>query len=67
LVFLLLVWMMAFLAFHIAGALIHFLLLVAVIALIVHLARGERRGFEQHNLTRSGTQPNGRLRSEPLA
>ena len=34
------VWAMAWLAFHVAGGLIHLLLLVAVISLIVHLFRG---------------------------
>ncbi|MGO8814826.1 MAG: lmo0937 family membrane protein [Terriglobia bacterium] len=33
-------WVMGFLAFHIAGALIHLLLLLAVISLILHLVRG---------------------------
>ena len=37
---LLLAWIMGFLAFHIAGALIHLLLILAVISLIVHLVRG---------------------------
>jgi hypothetical protein len=37
---LLLAWMMGFLAFHVAGALIHLLLLCAVVSLIVHLVRG---------------------------
>jgi hypothetical protein len=34
------VWAMAWLAFHVAGGLIHLLLIVAVISLIVHLFRG---------------------------
>jgi hypothetical protein len=33
-------WLMLWLAFHIAGGLIHILLAVAVIALILHLVRG---------------------------
>ncbi len=37
--FLLLSWVGAFLVFHVAGGLIHLLLLFAVIALIVHLVR----------------------------
>ena len=34
------VWVLGWFAFHIAGGLIHILLVVAVISLIVHLARG---------------------------
>ena len=33
-------WVLAWVAFHVAGGLIHLLLLVAVISLIVHFARG---------------------------
>lgn len=33
-------WLLGFLAFHIAGALIHLLLIVAVICLVVHFVRG---------------------------
>jgi hypothetical protein len=33
-------WLLGFLAFHIAGGLIHLLLIVAVISLIVHFVRG---------------------------
>jgi hypothetical protein len=39
-VVLLLAWLLGFLAFHIAGGLIHLLLIVAVISLIVHFMRG---------------------------
>jgi Family of unknown function (DUF5670) len=35
-------WLLAFLAFHVAGGLIHLLLIVAVIFLLVHLFRGHR-------------------------
>jgi hypothetical protein len=35
-----LVWVLGWFAFHIAGGLIHILLIVAVISLIVHFARG---------------------------
>ena len=38
-IFLLIAWVCGFLVFHIAGGLIHLLLLFAVIALIVHLVR----------------------------
>ena len=37
---LLVAWLMGFLAFHIAGGLIHILLIVAVISLVVHFMRG---------------------------
>jgi len=36
------VWIFGWLAFHIAGGLIHLLLLLAVISLVVHLFRGRR-------------------------
>ena len=36
------VWAMAWLAFHVAGGLIHLLLIIAVISLVLHLVRGHR-------------------------
>jgi O-antigen/teichoic acid export membrane protein len=39
---LLVAWIFGFLAFHIAGGLIHLLLIVAVISLIVHFVRPRR-------------------------
>jgi hypothetical protein len=39
-VVLLVAWLLGWGAFHVAGGLIHLLLLVAVISLIVHLLRG---------------------------
>jgi hypothetical protein len=39
-VVLLLAWLGGFLVFHVAGGLIHLLLIIAVIALVVHLVRG---------------------------
>jgi hypothetical protein len=33
-------WLMGFFAFHVAGGLIHILLIVAVISLLLHLFRG---------------------------
>jgi hypothetical protein len=39
-VILLVMWLLGFFAFHIAGGLIHLLLIIAVIALLVHLFRG---------------------------
>jgi hypothetical protein len=37
---LLVVWLGGWLMFHVAGALIHILLIFAVISLVVHLVRG---------------------------
>ena len=37
---LLVLWLLGFLAFHIAGGLIHILLILAVISLVVHFVRG---------------------------
>jgi hypothetical protein len=37
---LLVMWMLGFFAFHVAGGLIHILLIVAVISLVVHFIRG---------------------------
>jgi len=39
-VVLLILWLMGFLAFHVAGGLIHLLLIIAVISLVLHLFRG---------------------------
>jgi len=39
-VVLLVAWASGFLAFHVAGGLIHLLLIIAVISLIIHLVRG---------------------------
>jgi hypothetical protein len=39
-VVLLVAWLLGWGAFHVAGGLIHLLLIVAVISLIVHLLRG---------------------------
>ena len=39
-VVLLILWLMGFFAFHVAGGLIHLLLIVAVISLVMHLFRG---------------------------
>ncbi len=33
-------WLMGFVAFHVAGGLIHLLLLIAVISLVMHLVSG---------------------------
>jgi uncharacterized membrane protein YtjA (UPF0391 family) len=38
------VWIGAFVVFHVAGALIHLVLLVAVILFVVHLIAGRRQG-----------------------
>ena len=39
-VVLLVMWLMGFFAFHVAGGLIHLLLIVAVISLLLHFFRG---------------------------
>ena len=39
---LLVAWLLGLVAFHVAGGLIHLLLIVAVISLIVHFVRGRR-------------------------
>ena len=35
-------WLMGFFAFHIAGGLIHILLLVALVMIVLHFVRGRR-------------------------
>ena len=42
---LLVAWALGWLAFHIAGGLIHLLLVIAVISLIVHFVRGRSTGL----------------------
>jgi len=39
-VILLVMWILGFFAFHVAGGLIHLLLIIAVISLVFHLIRG---------------------------
>jgi hypothetical protein len=39
-IILLVAWVLGWLAFHVAGSLIHLLLVVAVISLVVHFVRG---------------------------
>ena len=39
-IILLILWALGFFAFHVAGGLIHILLVVAVIVLILHFVRG---------------------------
>ena len=39
-VVLLIMWVMGFFAFHVAGGLIHILLIIALISLVMHLFRG---------------------------
>jgi hypothetical protein len=39
---LLVAWLLGWVAFHVAGGLIHLLLIVAIISLIVHFMRGRR-------------------------
>jgi len=42
-IILILAWLFGFGVFHVAGALIHILLILAVIALILHFVRGTAR------------------------
>jgi len=42
-VVLLVAWVLGFGVFHVAGALVHILLILAVIALILHFVRGTAR------------------------
>jgi len=37
---LLVLWLLGFIAFHVAGGLIHLLLILAVVSLVVHFIRG---------------------------
>jgi hypothetical protein len=39
-VILLVMWLMGLFAFHVAGGLIHLLLIVAVVSLVLHFVRG---------------------------
>jgi len=39
----LVIWLIAWAAFHVAGGLIHLLLVIAVISLIVHFFRGRSK------------------------
>jgi hypothetical protein len=39
-VVLVVMWLMGFFAFHVAGGLIHLLLIIALISLVLHLFRG---------------------------
>ncbi len=39
-VVLLVIWLVSFVALHVSGALIHLLLLVALISLVLHFVRG---------------------------
>ena len=39
-IILLICWALGFFAFHVAGGLIHLLIVIAVIAIVVHLIRG---------------------------
>ena len=41
-VVLVVLWLLGFIAFHVAGGLIHLLLIVAVISLVLHFVRGSR-------------------------
>ena len=43
-VILVILWLAGFLAFHVAGGLIHLLLIVAVVVLVYHFMTGRRVG-----------------------
>lgn len=40
--FLIVIWLVSWLAFHVAGGAIHLLLILAIISLVVHLFRSRR-------------------------
>jgi hypothetical protein len=42
-IILFILWLLGFLAFHIAGGFIHILIIIAIIAVIWHLIAGRRR------------------------
>lgn len=42
-IILLIFWALGFFAFHVAGGLIHLLIVLAIISLVVHLFTGRRR------------------------
>ncbi len=41
-VVLVILWLLGWLAFHVAGGLIHILLIIAIIAVIIHFIQGRR-------------------------
>ncbi len=41
-VILLVAWLLGFVVFHVAGGLIHLVLVIAVIAFVMHVLRGKR-------------------------
>lgn len=38
-------WLVAWAALHVAGGLVHLLLVIAVLSVIIHFARGSRRAM----------------------
>src|ERR1035437_301647 len=44
---LLVLWLLGFFAFHVAGGLIHLLLIIAVISLVMHFFRGRSAAWKQ--------------------
>ena len=42
-IILLVLWALGFFAFHVAGSLIHLILIIAVIVIVLHFIRGGRR------------------------
>jgi Family of unknown function (DUF5670) len=41
---LIVLWLLGYLAFHVAGGLIHILLVIGVVLLILHFVRGSKTG-----------------------
>ena len=54
-VILLVMWLAGFFAFHVAGGLIHLLLIIAVISLVAHLFRGAGRPEARETKKESST------------
>ena len=42
-IIILILWALGFFAFHVAGSLIHLILIIAVIVIVLHFVRGGRR------------------------
>ena len=56
-VVLLVMWMLGFFAFHVAGGLIHLLLIIALISLVMHLFRGRSAFDSEPTLNRRPPLP----------
>ena len=60
-VVLLVAWLLGLSVFHVAGGLIHILLIVAVISLILHFVRGSLKSTTKRDPTLIGTHTSKRL------